>query len=105
MPNFYKILNNFLIIYGNSDTEYFKKEFESLLISISNDITRYDAYKILIDLPNDFLSDDNSDYLSDVVADIRGHSSKIIYKFKGDPDLTDEEMLAYVRQGSWKYMV
>lgn len=95
--NFYQLICQ----YGNDNSQIFQKVIDEFLLAIKSDMTRDEVYQMLIELPNDKLSESNSDYLCDVISDIRGHTSRIYHCFKDDPDLDNQSLLAYVRMGLW----
>lgn len=102
MCHYHKDLYQLICQYGNDDSQIFQKVIDEFLMSIKNQMTRNEVYQIILGLPNDKLSESNSDYLCDVISDIRGHTGNIYYRFEDDPDLDNISLLAYVRMGLWK---
>ena len=91
--------------YGNGDNQIFQRVIDEFLVAIKNEMTRNEVYQMLLELPNNELSENNSDYLCDVIADIRGHTSNICYRFKDDPKVDNQSLLVYVRMGVWQNAV
>lgn len=102
MCDYRKDLYQLICQYGNDDSQIFQKVIDEFLMSIKNQMTRNEVYQIILGLPNDKLGESNSDYLCDVISDIRGYTGSIFYHFKDDPDLDNVSLLAYVRMGLWK---
>lgn len=99
------LLNKIEIVVKNHGHEQFvsfQKKLDECLADISNLMNRRDAYYYFLKLSDDGLSDENSDYICDIVSDIRGHTARIYHKFSDDPQyLDDEQLLTYVRKGTW----
>ena len=88
--------------HGYEQSASFQKHLDDCLSDISNLISRCEAYYFFLKISNDHLSDENSDYLCDIVSDITGHTAKIYYKFSDDPSFfDDEQLLNYVRENTW----